>query len=314
MATSTSTAGATKLALPELPLDAWQSTYETVHMYTQVVGKLRLELSPRQNHWWHVALYVGARGFTTSPIPAADVNFQCDFDFLDRHELAVTSSHGERFTVPLGIPVKDFYRNLMTGLGDMGVRVTINPRPQEVANPIPCDVDTRSDYDRERVRDFWQVMSFLHATFCEFRSGFAGKSSPVHFFWGAFDLATTRFSGRSAAQRPGDFVSAEAYNAELSSLGFWPGGDWPGAGRIDQPLLYSYAYPEPGKFPEQPASPRAAHYAATMGEFILPWEDVRTADDPRKAVLDFAQSTFEAAASLQNWPVDRLTLRAPPGS
>jgi hypothetical protein len=291
---------------PALPLAEWQDTYKTLHMYSQVVGKVRLEASPMMNHWWQVPLYLTARGMTTSSIAHGDKSFQLDFDFLD-HELVALTSEGASRRLPLGSAVKDFYARVMDTLEALSVPVEIWPVPVEVADPIPFDQDERSTYEPEHAHRFWQVLRRADAVFKRFRARFTGKASPVQFYWGSFDLAVTRFSGRPAQPRPdADVVTRLSYDAELSSLGFWPGGTFPG-GAVD-PAFYSYTFPEPAGFPEEPVSPEGARYDSQLGEFLL-WYDARSAANPERAILDFAQSTYEAGARLQGWPMAELALQ-----
>ena len=290
---------------PPLPLDAWQETYATLHMYTQVVGKIRLALSPMTNHWWHVPLYVTARGFTTSPIPHQDRTFQMDLDLFD-HQLVVQTCDGDVRRIALGSAVKDFYREVLATLRVLGIDVRIWPRPVEVPDPIPfADDDRHATYDPAAAHRFWQVLRRVDRVFHAFRGRFTGKASPVHFFWGSFDLAVTRFSGRSAAPKPGaDAITRLAYNAELSSLGFWPGG-----GEIKGAAFYSYAYPQPAGFERQSVHPETAFYDPRLGEFLLRYDEVREAEDPGALILAFAQSTYEAGARLQGWRLAELELR-----
>jgi Family of unknown function (DUF5996) len=298
---------------PELPLAAWRETYATLHLFTQIVGKIRLTLSPWLNHSWHVALYVTARGLTTSPIPYGARTFQIDFDFID-HELRIATSDGARRQFALaGHSVANFHEAIMTALGDLGIHVTIDEMPNELPDPIPFPTDNlHATYDPEPVRRLLQVLVSTDRVFKQFRTGFLGKASPVHFFWGSFDLAVTRFSGRSAPRHPGgvphlsDEVACEAYSHEVSSAGFWPG-----SGAIDYPAFYSYAYPEPTGFRVAEVRPAAASFSEALGEFILPYDAVRTAADPDQALLDFLQSTYEAAANNAKW--DRDTLECSPG-
>jgi hypothetical protein len=296
---------------PALPLAEWQETYTTLHMYSQVVGKVRLESSPMTNHWWQVPLYLTARGLTTSPIAHGDKSFQLDFDLFD-HELVVLTSEGETRRIPLGSAVKTFYARVMDTLKDLGVGVEIWPVPVEVANPVPFEQDERSTYEPPHAHLFWQVLRRVDAVFKQFRARFAGKSSPVQFYWGSFDLAVTRFSGQPASPRPdADVITRFSYNAELSSLGFWPGGTFPGGGGVREvgAAFYSYTFPEPAGFPDQPLSPEGARYDSQLGEFLFLYDDVRAADDPGRAILDFARSTYEAGARLQGWPMDELALQ-----
>jgi hypothetical protein len=285
-------------AWPELPLEAWQSTYATLHMWTQIVGKVRLALSPRVNHWWEVPLYVSSVGLTTSPIPYQDQSFEIEFDFL-HHQLTVTTSQGTSASFAL-IPrsVADFYREFMHTLTALGINVHIWKVPVEIPNPIPFDQDTQhASYDAEYVYRFWRILASCDAAFKEFRAGFIGKSSPVHFFWGSFDLAVTRFSGRRAPERPGaDAITREAYSHEVISSGFWPGG-----GDVKGAAFYTYAAPEPAGFADQAVQPASAFYDPKLKEFLLMYDDVRLAESPRSALLQFLQSTYEAGASLGKW-------------
>jgi hypothetical protein len=290
---------------PSLPLAAWQDTYQTLHMWTQIVGKVRLALSPPLNHWWATALYVTPRGLTTSAIPYGTRTFDVAFDFLD-HTLWVQSSDGGRRAMGLyPRSVADFYREFMALLRALGLDVTINPLPQEVANPIRCDEDEEhASYDPTYATRWWRILVQSERVLQQFRARFLGKCSPVHFFWGAFDLAVTRFSGRRAPERPGaDRVQREAYSHEVSSCGFWPGTV---GGAVQEPAYYAYMVPEPAGFATAAVQPAAAAYSRELGEFILPYEAVRTAADPDAVLLDFAQSTYEAGASLAGW--DRAAL------
>jgi hypothetical protein len=290
---------------PALPLEAWQDTYATLHMWTQIVGKVRLALSPPLNHWWTVTLYVSPRGLTTSSIPFGTRAFEVAFDFLD-HTLWIQSSDGARRAMGLyPRSVADFYREFMALLRSLGIDVAINPLPQEVANPIRCDEDEEhAAYDAASATRWWRILAQSDRVLQQFRARFLGKCSPVHFFWGGFDLAVTRFSGRRAPERPGaDRVQREAYSHEVSSCGFWPGT--PG-GPIQEPAYYAYMAPTPPGYAEAAVRPRAAAFNHELGEFILPYEAVRTAADPDAALLAFAQSTYEAGANLAGW--DRSAL------
>jgi Family of unknown function (DUF5996) len=293
-------------AWPALPLADWKDTLDTLHMWTQVVGKVRLALSPHINQWWEVPLYVTARGLTTSPIPYTYGIFEIEFDFVE-HVLRIETSRGESEVLEL-FPrtVADFYGELMETLHSLSIDVKIWPMPVEVPNPIRFDHDTtHSSYDPEYANRFWRILVTAHTILREFRSRFVGKCSPVHFFWGSFDLAVTRFSGRPAPERPGaDRITKEAYSQEVSSVGWWPGG-----GDITTPAFYSYAAPEPPGFKEAPVRPPNAFYSAQLNEFLLNYDDVRAAADPRAALLDFCQSTYEAAANLGKW--DRAALEVP---
>jgi hypothetical protein len=283
----------------DLPLASWQDTYTTLHLWTQIVGKVRLALSPHMNHWWEVPLYVNACGLTTSPIPFERGIFQVQFDFID-HKLIIQTDRNESRTLLLKPrSVADFYREFMAALGELGIRVKIWKMPVEIPNPIPFDQDTQhASYDPEYANRFWRILVATDAVFKEFRARFIGKSSPVHFFWGSFDLAVTRFSGRRAPERPGaDPVTREAYSHEVISCGFWPGG-----GEVKEASYYTYAAPEPAGYGEQRVLPERAYYHPQLKEFLLPYEAVRTAAKPHQALLAFAQSTYDAAADLGRWP------------
>jgi Family of unknown function (DUF5996) len=283
---------------PELPLQAWQDTYATLHMWTQVVGKVRLALSPRVNHWWEVPLYVNARGFTTSAIPYRDGIFEVQFDFIE-HKLEIETSWGSNKTLPLKPQsVADFYAEFMSALQSLGITVKIWSMPVEVPDPIRFESDTQhASYDPKYAHRFWQILILSGNVFQEFRAGFLGKDSPVHFFWGSFDLCVTRFSGLRAPERAGaDSITREAYSHEVISAGFWPGG-----GDIKGAAFYAYAAPEPSGFSEQKIKPAAAFYHPQLKEFLLMYDDVRRAPSPRQSLLDFLQSTYEAGASLAHW-------------
>jgi len=288
---------------PRLSLDSWKDTYATVHMWTQMVGKVRLRLTPLVNHWWNVPLYVTARGLTTSRIPYGQRAFELWFDFI-RHQLVIETTDGILKTVPL-VPrsVAEFYREFMGMLGSAGIEVKIWRMPVEIPNPIPFDQDhTHRSYDPAAVERFWRILVSVAAVFSQFRSGFIGKCSPVHFFWGSFDLAVSRFSGRRAPARSGaDAMTLEAYSHEVSSVGFWPDG-----GDVKDAAFYSYTVPEPKGFKEAPVRPNGAHYEKQISEFLLMYEDVRNAASPTAALLDFCQSTYETGARLGNW--DRAAL------
>jgi len=288
---------------PSLPLEAWSDTCATLHLWTQVVGKIRLAQTAWTNHSWHVTLYVTTTGLTTSPIPYGTRTFEIAFDFV-AHELTVISSDGGRARVPLEPQsVAAFYRRLMEALASLGLPVTIYGKPNEVADPLPFGQDeVHCTYDPGYANRFWRVLVQTDRVLKRFRARFIGKCSPVHFFWGAPDLAVTRFSGRPAPPHLGgvpnlpDRVAREAYSHEVSSVGFWPGG-----GAITYPAFYAYAYPEPAGFAAAPVSPPAAFYSTDLKEFILPYDAVRTAPSPDDVLLAFAQSTYEAAANLANW-------------
>lgn len=288
---------------PNVPADSWTATRETLHRWLQIVGKTRLALSPMLNQWWQVPLYLSARGLTTGPIPYPAGSFELTFDF-QAHVLTLTTSNDlvkELILQPQS--VADFYRDYRTMLAAAGIEVKIWPVPVEVADATPFAHDHHhASYDAEAAHRFWQVLLRAALVLEEFRGRFRGKCSPVHFFWGSFDLAVTRFSGRPAPPHPGgvpnlaDWVTRAAYNEEVSSAGWWPGGD--GA----EAAFYSYAYPTPAGFAEMPVQPAAASFSAPLGEFILPYELVRTAPDPRQPILAFLQSTYEAAAACAHWP------------
>jgi hypothetical protein len=293
---------------PELNYADWKDTCATLHMWTQIVGKIRLKLAPWTNHSWHVTLYVTSRGLTTSPIPHGTDTFEIRFDFID-HNLRILKSDGGQRAIELKPrSVADFYKAVMSGLDELKLPVKIDLVPNEIENPIPFDQDEKHRaYDSEYANRFWRVLVQTDRVFKEFRSRFCGKCSPVHFFWGSFDFAVTRFSGRAAPPHPGgvphlpDAITREAYSQEVSSLGFWPGADV-----MPQALFYSYSYPEPAGFGQAKVKPDAASYNAQLREFILPYDAVRTAKSPDDTLLDFAQSTYDAASTLGKW--DRVAL------
>jgi hypothetical protein len=298
---------------PELPTAAWRDTCATLHLWTQIVGKIRLTKSPWLNHSWHVTLYVTPRGLTTSPVPDGTRTFQIDFDFVDHALRVSTSDGGERQFALTGLSVATFYKATITALAELGITVAIDEMPNELPEPVRFSLDTaHASYDPDAIRRFLQILVNCDRVFKQFRTGFLGKASPVHFFWGSFDLAVTRFSGRRAPRHPGgvpnlpDAVAHEAYSHEVSSAGFWPG-----SGAVDYPAFYSYAYPDPPGFRTAKARPEAAFFSEALGEFILPYDAVRTADDPDKALLDFLHSTYEAAAISAKW--DREALECDPG-
>ena len=297
---------------PDLPYTAWQDSCATLQLWTQVVGKIRLTKSPWVNHSWHVTLYVTPRGLTTSPIIDGNRRFQIDFDFID-HRLVIEVSDGStRDLVLAPMTVADFYAKVMHLLNELGIEVRINTLPNEIPEPIRFEDDrTHAAYDAEYVNRFWRVLLQVDRVFKQFRAGFTGKCSPVHFFWGSFDLAVTRFSGREAPEHPGgipylpDPVTREAYSREVSSAGFWPGG-----GPIDYAAFYSYAYPVPPGFGDASVPPEAAFYHMDLGEHLLPYDAVRTAIDPDATLMAFLQSTYEAAACNGGW--DRGLLEREP--
>ena len=285
-------------AWPELTLQAWQDTYATLHMWTQIVGKVRLALSPKINHWWEVALYINALGLTTSPIPYDAGIFEIQFDFIHHKLFIRTNRDAEKVMKLAPRSVADFYQEFMQCLESLDIHVKIWTMPREVPNPIPFDRDTEhASYDPEYANRFWRILVGVDEIFKEFRSRFIGKSSPVHFFWGSFDLAVSRFSGRRAPAREGaDAVTREAYSHEVISAGFWPGG-----GDVQGPAFYSYAAPEPAGFAQAHVGPAKALYHSQMREFLLMYDDVRRASSPKAAILEFMQSTYDAGASLGNW-------------
>ena len=293
-------------AWPPLPLESWKDSYATLHMWTQIVGKVRLALTPKVNHWWNVPLYVNARGLTTSPIPYGTRTFEIAFDFID-HQLRLETTDGSIRSLPL-LPrsVADFYQEFMAVLRSVDIDVKIWHMPVEIPDPIPFDQDrTHASYDAEAVGRFWRILLSVDEVLKEFRARFLGKSSPVHFFWGSFDMAVTRFSGRRAPERPNaDAITREAYSHEVSSVGFWPG-----SGEVKEAAFYSYAAPEPQGFREARVQPESAFYHSGLGEFLLMYDHVRNAASPKAALLDFAQSTYEAAANLGKW--DRQALEVP---
>jgi hypothetical protein len=296
---------------PDLPLPEWQDTYATLHMWTQIVGKIRLAQTPWVNHSWHVTLYVTSRGLTTSPIPHGTRTFQIDFDFID-HELLIQSSDGGRRAIPLRPrTVASFYHEVMTALRELGLEVRIRTTPNEVERAIPFPEDhEHASYAPEQAHRLWRILVQSDRVLKAFRARFIGKCSPVHFFWGAFDLAVTRFSGRPAPVHPGgvpnfpDWIAREAYSHEVSSCGFWPGG-----GAVQTPAFYAYAYPEPEGFRDAVVEPASALYSTELREFVLPYDSVRTAAAPDDVLLTFLQTTYEAAAELGRW--DRPALERP---
>ncbi len=293
---------------PALPFKEWSDTAATLHMWTQIVGKIRLVQTPWTNHSWHVPLYLTARGLRTSPIPYGGTAFEIDFDFLD-HQLVIQSIDGARRLIPLEPrSVSDFYGAVLDSLRGLNLNIRIHTTPNEVPDGIPFEKDTEHrPYDCEYATRFWRALVQIDRVFKEFRSRFIGKCSPVHFFWGSFDLAVTRFSGREAPPHPGgvpnfpDWVAREAYSHEVSSAGFWPGG-----GGIDHPAFYSYAYPVPTGFAKSRVKPAGAFWSDSLGEFVLPYDDVRKAPSPDESLLEFLQSTYDAAAERAGW--DRAAL------
>jgi hypothetical protein len=298
---------------PELAYDAWTDTRATLHLWTQVIGKIRLAQTPWLNHSWHVPLYVTPRGLTTSPIPYRPHSFEISFDFIE-HVLDITVDDGTGRRIPLRAEaVADFYAKVMTALADLGFSIAIDEKPCEIAAATPFGRDRlHCSYDKDYAQRFWRVLLQADRVLKQFRTRFIGKSSPVHFFWGSFDLAVTRFSGRRAPPFEGNTpgvkieVMRDAYSHEVSSAGFWPGGN--GA---DYPAFYSYAYPKPARFERATRLPEGAFFSAPLGEYLLPYDVVRNATDPDAVLLAFLQSTYEAAAGAADW--DRAALECPQG-
>jgi hypothetical protein len=301
------------LPWPKLEFDAWQDTRATLQLWTQIVGKIRLMQTPWLNHGWHVPLYVNSKGLTTSPIPHGSRSFEIQFDFT-LHVLDITVSDGSARRLALRPQsVAEFYGAVSAALDDLGIAVAINEKPCEIAAATPFSQDRiHAEYDPDYAHRFWQVLLLTDRVLKKFRTGFLGKCSPVHFFWGSFDLAVTRFSGRRAppftGKAPGvsSEVMREAYSHEVSSAGFWPGGNG-----TDFPAFYSYTYPMPAGFKESAVQPEAAYFSEALGEFLLPYDAVRTAADPEGVLLAFLQSTYEAAANTADW--DRAALECPRG-
>ena len=288
---------------PKLPVKDWQETYTTLHMWTQIVGHIRMKQTPLVNHWWNTALYLTSRGLTTSPIPYGTRTFDIDFDFID-HRLFIRTSDGAVKALALEPrSVADFYREVMDTLRSLAIEVRIHGKPDEVADPIPfAEDDKHASYDSEYANRFWRVLLQADRVFKQFRSSFIGKCSPVHFFWGSFDLAVTRFSGRPAPARAGaDAITREGYSHEVISHGFWPGG-----GGVESPIFYSYTAPAPVGLDKAVVRPSSAFYTTELSEFILPYDAVRESDSPDETLLEFCESTYEAGARLANWDRDSL--------
>ena len=306
-----SNTSAARLRWPELSYAGWRDTLATLHMWTQIVGKIRLSQSPWLNHSWHVTLYVTPRGLTTGPVPHDQRTFSIDFDFID-HALVISSCEGNVERLSLAPrDTADFYADVMRTLARIGFPVSIHAKPNEVAEAIPFAEDrVHRAYDADAVNRFWRALYQADRVLRQFRAEFAGKASPVHFFWGSFDLAVTRFSGRVAPDLPGGmpnmplWVAQEAYSHEVSSAGFWPGND-----DYPEPIFYSYAYPAPEKFAEARIAPAQASWSTQLREFVLPYEAVRTATDPDEALLAFLRSTFDAAARLAEWDLEAFRRR-----
>jgi hypothetical protein len=290
---------------PALPLEQWEATYRTLHMWAQIVGKIRLVLTPLQNHWWNTALYLNTRGLTTSSIPYHGGTFEIQFNFVN-HRLEIRTSESERALALSAKSVAAFYRELFSLLHGVGIDVQINPKPQEVPNPILFDQDeTHASYDPEYANRLWRILRSTDIVFKEFRARFIGKSSPVHFFWGSFDLCCTRFSGRAAPPRKG-IITSEAYSHECNSIGWWPGG-----GDVAGPAFYAYSAPEPPGLSHQLVRPPAGLYQSKLHEFVLMYDDVCRATSPRDEILEFAQSTYEAGANLAGWDCAALERKLP---
>jgi hypothetical protein len=292
---------------PELPLAEWKDTYDTLHRWTQIIGKIRLALTPPVNHWWNSTLYITPRGLTTFSMYYNGRLLQIDFDFISHVLLIVTDDNATKTVTLRPCSVAEFYQEIMAALRSLGIHVTIWTTPVEVPDRTPFEQDKRhKSYDPEYAQRFWRILVHASRVLSEFRSRFIGKVSPVHFFWGAFDLAVTRFSGRTAPMHPGApnlarFVAVEAYSHEVSSCGFWPGG-----GEVNEPVFYAYAYPEPQGFRDYHIEPPEAFYHTNMNEFLLPYDVVRTAKSADEILLSFLQTTYDAAATCGNW--DRLAL------
>ncbi len=300
----------TRVKWPAAPTKGWLKTAATLQMWSQIVGKVRLARAPRENHWWHVALYLTARGLTTSPMPDGKGGaFQIDFDFID-HALVIATSDGQRETMPLDAKsVAEFYDAFVSRLAALKIDAAIWPVPVEVPTAVPFKENTEPcEYAPEVAESLWRILLIADMALKRFRAEFLGKSSPSHFFWGSFDLAMTRFSGRPAPVHPGgipnlaDRVTREAYSHEVWSAGFWPGT----AGGFERPAFYAYAYPEPAGFSSAKIAPEAASYDATLREYVLPYDAVRKLSDPEAAVAEFLQSTYDAAAEYGGWDRGRL--------
>lgn len=288
---------------PELPFQDWKDTCATLHMWTQIVGKIRLVQTPWVNHSWHVSLYVTSRGLTTSPIPYGARTFQISFDFIDHMLLIETSDGGVNILSLAPRSVANFYEELLAKLADLNINVKIHTTPNELPNPVPFEKDLEhASYDPEYANRFWRALVQVDRVFKRFRARFIGKCSPVHFFWGSFDLAVTRFSGRKAPAHPGgvpylpDWVAREAYSHEVSSCGFWPGSE-----QMPQPIFYAYAYPEPEGFRAATLRPSGAAYNSELGEYVLSYDEVRQSAAPDETLLEFLQSSYEAAADCGSW-------------
>jgi hypothetical protein len=294
-------------AWPELKFDKWKDTLQTIHLWTQIIGKIRLKAMPWQNHSWHTTLYVTARGFSTGSMPYNDGIFEIELDF-ESHELIIrTTFNDERRFSLVNHTVSSFYNELFSHLKDLNIPVKIYARPNELEDNTPFAENNSGEYQQQAALDFWQAAVSIHNVFLQFRSTFIGKCSPVHLFWGAFDIAVTRFSGNPAPLHPGGMpnmpldVMQEAYSQEVSSVGFWPGSD-----DFPEPIFYSYCYPSPDAFSEADIKPDQAFWSNDLGEYILKYDDVRMSNNPEAMLLDFMKTTYEAAADTGNWDRDNL--------
>ncbi len=292
---------------PPLPFEEWKDTLEALHMKMQVVGKVKLALNPFLNQWWQVAFYLNASGMTTELIPFNDIVFEINFDFVN-HNLFIRTSDNRTKTISLiNCTVAEFYKKLMDSLADIGIKITINTLPAEVPNPIHCYEDMRKAYDKEYVFRWWQIQIQFGKVLERFRSGFNGKSSPVHFFWGSFDLNQTRYSGKSTAPpKQGGKIMQFAENEENFSCGFWPGNE-----NYPKPALYSYVYPAPAGIESVRIKPKEASYNSQLGEFILDYDDIRKSQSPDKLILEFLNSTYEESAKLAGWDIESLKTKIP---
>jgi hypothetical protein len=296
------------IQFPALPLEEWEDTKNTLHLFLQVVGKVRLALHPKMNHWWHVPFYVSVRGLTTGPIPYEDMVFEMEFNFRDSgHVLKIETSEGDKETITLkGLSVAGFYEKVFSSLNELGIVAGIRPMPYDipgVTEPFASDY-RHASYDEEYVNRFWRILVQVDSIFKVFRGWFTGKSSPVHFFWHHADLALTRFSSRSTPVREGaNLVEREASSHEMISFGFWAGDQ-----NVREPAFYAYMHPQPAGFMDEPLSPKEAFWSPEAGEAFLMYEDVRNADSPEKAVLDFLESVYQAGAKRANWNTEALRL------
>lgn len=307
---STAIAPGPGAAFPPLPLAEWKATKDTLHRYVQIVGKIRLQSAPFKNHWWHVTLYVSTTGLRTGPMAYGDMTFEIEFDFIN-HRVAISTSRGLTAGFPLadGLSVADFYQQLIACLAALGIEVDIHTTPYDLAITEPFETDTiHASYDAAYVTRFWHILVQTDQILKEFAGRFCGKSSPVHLYWHSLDLAVTRFSGRTAPFRDGaDPVTQEAYSHEVVSFGFWAGD-----AKIPAPAFYSYTAPEPPGLADQPLQPAAAYWNVTNGSSmaLLMYEDMRRADSPRQALLDFLESAYQAGARQAGWDVDALRSNA----